>query len=529
MTTAATAAALEDSSAAETTSEKRRPRIPVLKLTAVLLGIAALTPFWILYGVVGSVLTTPSAALSRRGIALLVLLAALVVAEFVLVEMRFVEELGAAVTGSPTTRAGMLVQLGTALIALLIAQLKFHRLISVVIDQPTESDSAISMLLDFGAPFLFLLAMWESMMQWKHWQLISGLSIYLFLAVYLTVPVVVTLAHAKFWIPARYSELERIERQILERNVRSTFHLLKVAGLGTVFVPTTSSKGKAGTKTLVLIHGFAAGNALWACNLDFLAQHYDVYAIEWVGQGRSDRPDFTTYEQEEADRIFVDAIEKWRIAMKLEKFYLGGHSMGAMFASSYAVRYPSHVEHLVLISPAGVGHPPPPRPLPFAIKIFRFLWNLRLTPMSLARFAGPFGPALLRLIASTRIRFMPETNCFRSGRIPVDSIAAYWYHNWALKASGEIAMHSHLLPGVFAKKPLCTILTPDKISIPITFMYGGGPDWMDSSHGEEVASKFAGRQRVQVLKVPHAGHQVFTDNIDDFNSMLVDVLTPKET
>jgi pimeloyl-ACP methyl ester carboxylesterase len=53
----------------------------------------------------------------------------------------------------------------------------------------------------------------------------------------------------------------------------------------------------------------------------------------------------------------------------------------AMFSSSYAVRYPGHVEHLVLVSPAGVGHPPPPKPQTMAVRIFRGLWNLKLTPM----------------------------------------------------------------------------------------------------------------------------------------------------
>ncbi|KAJ0394092.1 hypothetical protein P43SY_001054 [Pythium insidiosum] len=331
----------------------------------------------------------------------------------------------------------VLVELGAALIALLVAQFKFHRLINMVIDEPGEGESAISMLLDLGAPLLFLLAIWESVMQWKHWEFISGLSIYLFLAVYLSIPVVIALAHAKFWIPARYSELERIERSILERNVKSPFHLLKVAGLGTVFVPTTSSKAKASVKTLVLIHGFAAGNALWACNLDFLAEHYDVYAIEWVGLGRSDRPEFTTYEQEEADRIFVDAIEKWRIAMK------------AMFASSYAVRYPGHVEHLVLISPAGRAYP-----------------------------SGQYRRVLVSQLGAE----------------------GFGGNRYAL-----------------ASPP-----------VPITFMYGGGPDWMDSCHGEAVANTFTGHQRVQVLKVPHAGHQVFSDNVDDFNAMLHHALSSLE-
>ncbi|KAJ0396901.1 hypothetical protein ATCC90586_010113 [Pythium insidiosum] len=665
---------------------RRRLRIPVFKLTAVLLGIAALTPFWILFGVIGNVLTTPSSALSRRGIMLLGLLAVLVVVEFVLVEVHFVQELGAVVTGSETTRAGLLVQLGAALIALLVAQFKFHRLINMVIDEPGEGESAISMLLDLGAPLLFLLAIWESVMQWKHWEFISGLSIYLFLAVYLSIPVVIALAHAKFWIPARYSELERIERSILERNVKSPFHLLKVAGLGTVFVPTTSSKAKASVKTLVLIHGFAAGNALWACNLDFLAEHYDVYAIEWVGQGRSDRPEFTTYEQEEADRIFVDAIEKWRIAMKamfassyavrypghvehlvlispagvantftghqrvqvlkvphaghqvfsdnvddfnamlhhalsslekleaaerrilsqslgsvpfeltkvarlgtvivpctddekrrqgrardlvlihgfaggnavwaaydsaddfivqafeewrkeigLEHFNLCAHSMGAIFASSYALRNPDRVNHLVLASPAGVGHPPPP-PQPSSPEaeaqrrswlrraVFA-AWDYGVTPMTLARTVGPYGPSLVQNVLHRRLSFTNENSAIRSGTFDLDDLGEYTYHNWALKASSEKAMTTHLAPIAQARRPLIDVLVPENVKMPITFIYGGHNDWMDFRNGQRVVDRLrSAGLRAFFHLVPYAGHQVFFDNPADFNRAVIQSL-----
>lgn len=52
-----------------------------------------------------------------------------------------------------------------------------------------------------------------------------------------------------------------------------------------------------------------------------------------------------------------------------------------MFASSYTVCFADRVEHLVLVSPAGVGQLPPALPQPLIVKIVRYLWNLRLTPM----------------------------------------------------------------------------------------------------------------------------------------------------
>ncbi|TYZ69381.1 hypothetical protein PybrP1_010240 [[Pythium] brassicae (nom. inval.)] len=518
-----------------------RPRVALWKAVAAAVALLLLTPLGLAYGAVGRVLTASSQRLSVAGMALLALLAAAVLLEVTLVEQRHAHEFeAAAARQSDADRllhelekdhafAQTLALLAASLLALLVGQWRFHALVIAWLDtgSPFVGNDRLRLFVDTLAPLFLVGLLWESISALEHWRFVTGLTLVSFALVFILTPLVVAISHAKFWVPARYEELERIERRILRRNVAVPFKLSKVAGLGTVHVPCTSAAKSP--KTLVLVHGFAAGNALWACvrlaaffapNLEFLAKTFDVYAIEWVGTGRSDRPDFASYEQEAADSIFVNGIEEWRKEVQLEKFFLCGHSMGAMFASSYAVRFPDQVEHLVLVSPAGVGALPPPSPQSLFIRFFRFLWNLRLTPMSVIRYAGPLGPALLRFIAAARVSVMPESSCIKRGLIPVETLAEYWYHNWALKSSGEIAMHTHLHPGVFARKPLSKMLTPATIKIPITFMYGGGPDWMDS-----VAENFAGHQRVQVLKVPLAGHQVFMDNVEAFNSMLTDVLT----
>lgn len=87
-----------------------------------------------------------------------------------------------------------------------------------------------------------------------------------FALVYTLLPVIVAISQAKLWIPARYSELERLERKLLDRNVKSPYSVLKVAGLGTIHVPCTAPDQSAKpAKTLVLVHGYAAANGLWTC------------------------------------------------------------------------------------------------------------------------------------------------------------------------------------------------------------------------------------------------------------------------
>jgi cardiolipin-specific phospholipase len=56
----------------------------------------------------------------------------------------------------------------------------------------------------------------------------------------------------------------------------------------------------------------------------------------------------------QAESFFVDSLEEWRQKMGLEKMTLIGHSLGAYFSVVYALKYPTRVNKLILLSPAGV-------------------------------------------------------------------------------------------------------------------------------------------------------------------------------
>lgn len=58
---------------------------------------------------------------------------------------------------------------------------------------------------------------------------------------------------------------------------------------------------------------------------------------------------------EETKHYFVDAIEEWRKTVGIESFVLAGHSFGAYISALYYEKYPSRIQHLVLLSPAGAG------------------------------------------------------------------------------------------------------------------------------------------------------------------------------
>ncbi|KAG6961715.1 hypothetical protein JG687_00007554 [Phytophthora cactorum] len=336
------------------------------------------------------------------------------------------------------------------------------------------------------------------------------------------------------WVPASYAKLEEAERKILTRAIPTPFEMKKVAQLGTVVVPCSDEKKRENAKNLVLIHGFAGGNAVWAMNLEKLSKHFNVYAVEWIGVGRSDRPDFNFKDYDSADDFVVGSFEKWQQEIKLESFDLCGHSMGAIFASSYALKHPEQVNHLVLASPAGVPHPPPP-PDPkteegkatnrsWLRRMVFSAWENGVTPMSLARFVGPYGPKLVQNVVHRRTSFMSEGSAMRDGRVDLNELGEYIYHNWALKPSGERAMTTHLAPGAHAVRPLVDTLLPENVKMPLTFIYGEY-DWMDYRNGLGIVDRFKEKGRAADLyRVPNGGHQMFMENPDEFSRILIDSL-----
>uniref|UniRef100_K3WZ18 AB hydrolase-1 domain-containing protein n=1 Tax=Globisporangium ultimum (strain ATCC 200006 / CBS 805.95 / DAOM BR144) TaxID=431595 RepID=K3WZ18_GLOUD len=331
-------------------------------------------------------------------------------------------------------------------------------------------------------------------------------------------PAWVAICKLRLWCPADERVLHDIEHAIYRTFAPDhEIHLRHIAGLGTVHVPYSGEKMSASPRALVLVHGYLAGNAFWAANLEELSKHFDVimcpqFAVEWKGIGRSARPTFIPKSDEEADAFFVESLEEWR------------REMQAMFSTYYSSKYAKHVEHLVLISPAGVNPSPLTRDqlsLP-AKMASAFL----ITPMSLVRFAGPIGPHLAYWLVRRRVAKTPPANIIRTGEMDLQRFALYCYHNWALKASGDIAYYTHLHPGASARTtPLSDLLVPGKASVPVTFLYGDvGVDWMNHEHGEAVVRQLEKAQYAMLRCVPLAGHQVFMDNPKGFNRALVQAI-----
>ncbi len=52
--------------------------------------------------------------------------------------------------------------------------------------------------------------------------------------------------------------------------------------------------------------------------------------------------------------MLVDAIDRWRRALGLEKVVFIGHSFGGFVSSAYSLKHPEHVDHLILLDSWGL-------------------------------------------------------------------------------------------------------------------------------------------------------------------------------
>ena len=117
---------------------------------------------------------------------------------------------------------------------------------------------------------------------------------------------------------------------------------------------------------LVMLHGYGAGLGFFYKNFEGLSRTpgWKLWALDMLGMGRSTRPPFVIRAKDRQEKIaeaeswFIDALEEWRKQRKVERFTLLGHSLGGYLAVAYALKYPGHLNKLILASPVGVPEDP---------------------------------------------------------------------------------------------------------------------------------------------------------------------------
>ncbi|BAZ53083.1 alpha/beta hydrolase fold protein [Nostoc sp. NIES-4103] len=100
---------------------------------------------------------------------------------------------------------------------------------------------------------------------------------------------------------------------------------------------------------VIFLHGAWKDSSQWLSVIESLSQNFHCFAPDLLGFGESENPNV-----HHSIDLHVECIAELLQALKLEKVYLVGHSLGGWIAASYALKYPEQVHGLVLLAPEGV-------------------------------------------------------------------------------------------------------------------------------------------------------------------------------
>ncbi|MEU3711201.1 alpha/beta fold hydrolase [Streptomyces catenulae] len=98
---------------------------------------------------------------------------------------------------------------------------------------------------------------------------------------------------------------------------------------------------------VVLLHGSGPGATGWSNfsgNIEALAEHFHVYAVDMPGWGQSDAATVEQLDHVETAIAFLDALG-------LEKAAFIGNSMGGQTSLRLATEHPDRISHLVTMGP----------------------------------------------------------------------------------------------------------------------------------------------------------------------------------
>lgn len=105
---------------------------------------------------------------------------------------------------------------------------------------------------------------------------------------------------------------------------------------------------------LLFVHGIGAGvsSFMWRRNFDALSRDFQVYALDLLGFGFSDKPDFVPYSAD----LYVELLADFIRDCIGRPAHLVASSLGAAYSVRAADEHPELVRDLLLISPTGVNN-----------------------------------------------------------------------------------------------------------------------------------------------------------------------------
>ena len=261
---------------------------------------------------------------------------------------------------------------------------------------------------------------------------------------------------------------------------------------------------------LVLVHGLGSSAAVeFYYNLEPLAAHHRVFAIDLPGFGRSDKPVL-----EYTIDLFVRAVSDLMATEGIERAAVMGVSMGGRVALGLALDSPEKVERLVLVDALGVGAPR--RVLAYSILLTRGLGELTLR--GTARALRQMNPAVIRRFWGWYLKRPNRVaSIWSDERIANHGtlLATPEYRAAYLSALRSIAGMRQLRNGVVVEDRLA------ELRMPTLLIWGGQDHIFPASHARAAKDRIP-NGRLEIFD--DSGHTPQMEEPDRFNRVVFDFL-----
>lgn len=253
-------------------------------------------------------------------------------------------------------------------------------------------------------------------------------------------------------------------------------------------------ESRNGEPPVILIHGFFYDSYMWNENIDAIAEHRKVYAIDLWGFGYSTRtPLDYGYE------LYAEQILRFMDVLGIQKATLVGQSMGGGTSILFALQNKERIEKLVLVDAAGL-----PNKLPPASKLVnmpgvgKFLMGLKTNSLR-KKSLGDFFVFNKHLITD---EYFENVTRFHKIAGTTDVLIGIQRREFFDKLSDEI----HHLGDYY---------------LPTLVVWGRQDRGVPFTRGEEMSKILAGSK---LLLLENAGHVPNYDQAVKFNNALIEFL-----
>ncbi|HEY0493257.1 MAG TPA: alpha/beta fold hydrolase [Candidatus Dormibacteraeota bacterium] len=262
---------------------------------------------------------------------------------------------------------------------------------------------------------------------------------------------------------------------------------------------------------LVLIHGLGSSAGVeFYYNLEELAAHHQVLAVDLPGFGQSDKPPL-----EYTIDLFTRVLRDFLASLDIHKASVMGVSMGGRVALGLALEAPAMVDRLILVDALGVGQPR--RVLAYRLLLTRGLGELTLS--GTARALRGMNPRTVRRFWSWYLRRPGSVDTILSDdRISNHSrlLSTPAYRAAYLSALRSIAGSRRLRDGVMVEARL------SDLAMPTLLVWGRHDHIFPASHAEAAGSRIRGA-RIEIFE--SSGHTPQMEEPERFNRLVLEFLS----